>query len=517
MSIARHHTEWLSLVEASGPFLSMPVLLRAFPQGLDVPHEPEVFRNLRLAYEEWFESQQGPRPDPAIHTQWLRWVLQNLLNYPAETLLEGPALGPALVVNIPEQGETLRPDYALKHPEEEKPRLLIQLYPASQKLEKAVAGRRWAVSPAERMMQLLRRADVRLGLVTNGEHWMLVHALPANRDEPVSYISWYTATWLEEPLTLRAFRALLQAYRFFGVEEKNTPEALFVESTANQQEVTDQLGYQVRRAVETLVQALDFIDKDRNRELLRGISESELYQAALTLMMRLVFLMSAEERGMLPLGENELYDRHYAVSTLGGQLREMADKHSEQILETRADAWSRLLATFRMVYGGVDNADLPLPAYGGDLFNPDRYPFLEGRAAGTDWKTTPAHPLPVNNRIVLHMLDALQWLQVRVEGSGVERRKLSFRALDIEQIGHVYEGLLDHTAVRAKTLVLGLKGARYNEPEIAIEELESRAAKRSRDFSLSNKIVGETEVSTAGIKETEVSTTVDNKQMKLKI
>ena len=39
MSIARHHNEWLSLLDVSGPFLSMPVLLRAFPNGLN-PHEP---------------------------------------------------------------------------------------------------------------------------------------------------------------------------------------------------------------------------------------------------------------------------------------------------------------------------------------------------------------------------------------------------------------------------------------------------------------------------------------------
>ena len=31
MSIARHHAEWLSLLEISGPFLSMPVLMEAFP------------------------------------------------------------------------------------------------------------------------------------------------------------------------------------------------------------------------------------------------------------------------------------------------------------------------------------------------------------------------------------------------------------------------------------------------------------------------------------------------------
>ena len=54
MSIARHHNEWLSLVPVSGPFLSMPVLMRVFPQGLG-GHEPEHFRTLRLAYEVWSE------------------------------------------------------------------------------------------------------------------------------------------------------------------------------------------------------------------------------------------------------------------------------------------------------------------------------------------------------------------------------------------------------------------------------------------------------------------------------
>jgi hypothetical protein len=104
-----------------------------------------------------------------------------------------------------------------------------------------------------------------------------------------------------------------------------------------------------------------------------------------------------------------------------------------------------LLAVFRMVYGGADHADLHLPAYGGRLFDPDRFPFLEGRLTGTSWQDTPAQPLKIDNRTVLHLLNALQYLQVRVGGI-VEPRRLSFRGLDIEQIGHVYEGLLDHTA-----------------------------------------------------------------------
>ena len=75
-----------------------------------------------------------------------------------------------------------------------------------------------------------------------------------------------------------------------------------------------------------LVRTLDRLDKDNQRALLHNIGEGELYEAALTVMMRLVFLFSAEERELLRLGD-ELYDQNYAVSTLRTQLREAADQH----------------------------------------------------------------------------------------------------------------------------------------------------------------------------------------------
>lgn len=243
------------------------------------------------------------------------------------------------------------------------------------------------------------------------------------------------------------------------------------QSSNDQQEVTDQLGYQVRKAVEVLVHEFDRVDKNRNRELLEDVSVEEMYEAALTIMMRLVFLFSAEERDLLLLGD-ELYDLNYAVSILRAQLREQADEHGEEVLARRSHAWCRLLATFRVLYGGVEHEAMPLPAYGGNLFNPDRFPFLEGRKHGSAWVDSPADPLPINNQIVLHLLKALQILQVKVPGGGIEPRRLSFRALDIEQIGHVYEGLLDHTAVQATSPVLGLVGSKDKEPEIELEVLE---------------------------------------------
>ena len=66
MSTARHHAEWLSLTEISGPFLSMPVLSKAFPQGLD-KHDPDHARLLRQAFEEWDENQSNGRPEAMVN------------------------------------------------------------------------------------------------------------------------------------------------------------------------------------------------------------------------------------------------------------------------------------------------------------------------------------------------------------------------------------------------------------------------------------------------------------------
>jgi hypothetical protein len=404
MSIAKHHSEWLSLIEVSGPFLSLPVLVQRFPQGMDA-HDPEHAKALRQAYEEWDQDQHDDRPDPAIHRQWIDWVLRNTLDLD-DVVVEGQKIPQTLKADLAEHGETLRPDKVVMERDGSKARLLIQTYPLRQKLSRVVEGKPWAASPDTRMMQLLHDTGVRIGLVTNGDQWMLVDA---PKGETTGYASWYASLWLEEPKTLQAFRTLLSSYRFFGVPDEETLDRLLAQSAEDQQEVTEQLGYQVRRAVEVLVQSIDRANRDNGGALLKGVPEERLYEAALTVMMRLVFLFCAEERELLLLGD-ELYDKNYAVSTLREQLRVTANNFGEEVLERRHDAWSRLLTTFRAVYGGIQHQQLKLPAYKGELFDPDRFPFLEGRQAGTNWKDTPCQPIPVDNRTTLHLLEALQVL-----------------------------------------------------------------------------------------------------------
>ena len=60
------HADWMSLIEISGPFLSLPVLDRIFPQGLDAG-DPDTRRDLRSRFSEWEAEQEKRRPDRAIH------------------------------------------------------------------------------------------------------------------------------------------------------------------------------------------------------------------------------------------------------------------------------------------------------------------------------------------------------------------------------------------------------------------------------------------------------------------
>src|SRR4051794_9536598 len=258
MSIARHHAEWLSLVPVSGPFLSLPVLMEAFNTGLE-PHDPDQSRLLRQEYANWQESFEKRKADPSPHQHWIKFVLTKTLELDERVLAEGQKIPQTLQAEVPEHHELLRPSIVVIDPATKNPRLLVQTYPRSQELSSYVVNSPWKASPDTRMSELLHGTGVRLGLVTNGEHWMLVDA---PKGGTTGYASWYAALWLEEPITLRAFRSLLSASRFFNVPDDQTLEALLTKSASNQQEVTDQLGYQVRQAVEVLIHEIAKIEHE---------------------------------------------------------------------------------------------------------------------------------------------------------------------------------------------------------------------------------------------------------------
>jgi hypothetical protein len=458
---ASQHIEWVNLVEKTGPFLAVGVLDEAFPQGL-VKVETRKRQRVRSAYDEWRDAVDDADPQlDALHREWVRLVLEELLEFEASVLKSGDTIPATLTYREPLSGAEVKPDFAVLSGD--KARLLIARYAPDSDLSSPLAGETWAASPIERMTNLCRATGVRVGLVTDGEQWTLV-SVPA--DGSSSLGTWYARIWQQETVTLQAFVSLLEVRRCFGPAESNL-DSLFLHSLEHQNEVTDTLGEQVRRAVEVLVQALDRADLDRDRQLLKDVSPAQLYEAGLTVMMRLVVLLCAEERKLLLLGE-PIYDQNYAVSTLRSRLRDDKERLGDEVLERRHDAWARLLAVFRAVFGGIEHETLRLPALGGSLFDPDRFPFLEGRASGTSWRDTPSLPLPIDNRTVLMLLTALQVLEQRTGAL-----LLSYEALDVEQIGHVYEGLLERTVKRVPETTLGLIGSQKAvNPNVPLRELE---------------------------------------------
>lgn len=465
-SVAARHADWLSLVEPDGPFVTLPVLRRVFADGLDRAESAtrEEMRS-RLAVTDL--------TDATAARDWCTWVLEELLEW--GPYLRKKDLPSELQLIVAEHGTVLRPEFALTDAEEPdtKWRVLVEQYPYRTPLASRMPGDRWAATPVERMALLCRSAGVPVGLVTDGDQWVLVWA---PKDAAVGHATFTASLFSEEPTLLDAFVSLLGAKRFFAVAAADTIEAMLAESANAQAEVTDQLGRQVRAAVELLVGAISRANLERDGELLVGIEPRVIYEASLTVMMRLVFLLSAEERGLLPL-DDDTYQRFYAVASMREELQAEADLFGEEPLERRSAAWHRMLAQFRAVYGGISHESLRIPAYGGRLFDPDRFPFLEGRTDDEPWRTVIAHPLPVDDLTVLAILNALQVLEFRQAGV-TEARRLTYRTLDVEQIGHVYEGLLDHSAVAAEGLAVGLVGSQKGlEPEIALADLEAADAR----------------------------------------
>jgi methylase of polypeptide subunit release factors len=203
----------------------------------------------------------------------------------------------------------------------------------------------------------------------------------------------------------------------------------------------------------------------------------EVYQAAVTVMMRVVFLLFAEERSLLPQGE--LFTGGYGVSDELDTLDQRARDEGAEALDSSHLTWHRLLATSQALYRGASFEDIRLPSYGGSLFDPARFAFLTVR----DSYDTLA--VRVTDRVMLEVLRAAQMAELR----GELARRVSFRDIDVEQIGYIYEGLLGYTAGDVDEVVVGLIGKKGEEPEIPLSVLEGFAASHGTGEALANAIL----------------------------
>jgi hypothetical protein len=210
------------------------------------------------------------------------------------------------------------------------------------------------------------------------------------------------------------------------------------QSRKEQNEVSTRLAEQVLEALWILLRGFDVTG-------LEVEDPSHIYGGLITVLLRLVFLLYAEDEELMPT--DSLYGQHYSVGGLAQRLRQDRADY-QNAMEGRRGAWATLLSLFRLVYDGGGSTEAYLPARHGDLFDPDVYPFLEGRPADTSYTDGPLTSVPsISDDVVEQVLTKLLLLDGQI---------LSYRALDVEQIGSVYEGIMGFMVEKATGPSVGI-------------------------------------------------------------
>jgi hypothetical protein len=452
---------------------------------------------------------------PALADPWafvekvLGWEARHVAGAPG-----GPAIPDELLVALPEHGTTLRPTWAVAElGEAERPwQLLVRIEAPGVDPDARNALDGWEATPHQRFERLLRDTGVFVGLLISeretrhdGEvryhpELRLIYAPRGETSGHQSFPIRPLATFAGRSM-LGGLKLLLDRFRLFSDSDARRLPALLKRSRDAQALVSTALAEQVLGALHELLRGLHSAEPALVRELATSCPD-HLYEGLLTVLMRLVFVLYAEDRDLLPSRSDtrarELYETGYAVRGLYARLTEDAALNPDTMDERRG-GWGGLLSLFRLIHKGHKSHFVQ--ARGGKLFDPDEFPFLEGRAAKDD----PARILAVSDGCLLRILEGLMTLRLR----GGERERLSYRTLDVEQIGSVYETVMGFTVEAARTHVLAIKAGKNNRTPVFValdELLEKKGKDRIKDLK---ENVGRS-LTTAQGKSVEVAKTIED-------
>lgn len=307
----------------------------------------------------------------------------------------------------------------------------------------------WRYAPTAKLERLLRHTGVPIGFVSNRRELRVVYAPPGESSAHLTFRFKDLKERAGRPL-VAALELLFDAKRTYQSAPEFTFEGLLKESRLRQADVTKDLAAQVFEAVEILLEGYEHAAArdcvgDRSDWLRAALDEpnDHAYQGILSVVLRLVFALYAEDQGLVPV-QHPVFRDHLSVLGLYQRLADDAGSHPES-MHLRFGAYGRLIALFRAIFLGVEHEDLRLPPRRGKLFDPSAFPFLEGGLP--DW--TAAITLPEQRAAVqLPSIDDETVYRVLHRLVVFKGQRLSYRSLDVEQIGAVYESLMGYHVLR---------------------------------------------------------------------
>lgn len=341
----------------------------------------------------------------------------------------------------------------------------------------------------------LRAGNDSLALLTNGRQWRLLFA----GLDYEAWCEWDLDLWFEDgelSPQVAALRTLLQAELWTPPKKDAAPRILKAirDTRKGQADLSEALGERVRNAVEILIQG----HAEALSELDGTVSGADIYRAACRIAMRLVIILFAEARDLLPR-DNPLYYESYGLNGLFSQL-EHRERRKDPLAESFA-AWPRTLALCRLVRDGSHHPEMPLKAYGGDLFaagEPDSDEGVSRALAIFENACFERTALPDSD--VYRILQCLTRTTIRIRQGRSSTKvpvPVDFSDLSSEYIGVLYEGLLDYelkTAPPDDPVIFLAVGDQPALPLRALEAMEDRALKALfKDIGKAEKVTADDE------------------------
>ncbi len=345
-------------------------------------------------------------------------------------------------------------------------------------------------NPGQRVVTLLEAGRMPFVILTNGKLWRLYA-----RDAHARATNYYEID-LEETLAAPdreiAFRYFWLFFRQAAFEPVETlvdgelSRLCFIERVMQGSETyAKRLGERLKeRVFETIFShfAEGFIASVRDRDgRSADLSQERLdliYQATLTFLYRLMFLLYAEARDLLPVRDvRGYYERSLRrlVGEIAEQAGEIEDEAPDRIKKAysprRTDLYDRLRDLFAVIDRG--STELGVPRYNGGLFITDPGPDGDPLSAFLN-----AYAVPDR-----HLALGLDRLARDVDDKTGALAFIDYKSLGVRQLGSIYEGLLEFKLHVAPEKMAIIKGKRTEEvvPYRAVKKKDILRAGRGKD------------------------------------
>ena len=265
-------------------------------------------------------------------------------------------------------------------------------------------------NPSLQISRYLWLTGVKWGILTDGKYWRLYERETSKRLDIFYEID------LEDLIENGSIEDFKYLYLFFRKGAfPDFLEKVYKGSIDYAEAVGEELKENVYEALRILAEG--FLKTPGNN--LKEIHLKEIHDGSLILLYRLLFILYAEYRGLLPIGENRLYTESYSLDALKKEIAARLDR-SEPIAGSTHGYWNRLKDLFEITDTG--NTELGVPPYNGGLFDPHKHEFLEKYRVG--------------DLFIARAVDLLS--------RSSKKAYIDYGSLEIRHLGSIYEGLLEY-------------------------------------------------------------------------